>query len=253
MREGAPRRSACSGATRRPTGTCDDQQLALREAHGKGLARRHAAMQQLHSRPRAGAAGRRSETPPSATPTPKPRRRSTPNERADSISKTQRVAFVRSLEPSAQRAGRQPRRGSRDATRIMPRLRPAGAATFRWPLNGRTSSNLFGVKARQSWRGVAVPASTTEYGAGHVDRRTRRRLFRPYGSAAPSFGDCAHRAANQPALRRRPPRGGNGRAGVCRSPAARRLRHRPGLCDQSSPPSLRTLTATGTHLNALKS
>src|SRR5579863_148227 len=161
-----------------------DQQLALQMAHGKGLGLAEMLMQQLT---RANAARDAAATP--ATPASAAAASTTPATSAagaDKISSAQRVNFVRALEPLAQSAG--------NSLGVAPDTLIAQAALETgWgrnvPLdaNGRTSSNLFGVKAGDSWRGAAVQASTTEYDQGTPS--TTRAAFRSYGDAAQSVGD----------------------------------------------------------------
>jgi flagellar protein FlgJ len=161
-----------------------DQQLALQMAHGKGLGLAEMLMQQLT---RANAAQPAASTPTSgsgansATTPP-------PNAAAgtDKISSAQRVDFVRSLEPLAQSAG--------SSLGVAPDTLIAQAALETgWGRNvpvdssGRSSSNLFGVKAGQSWKGDSVQASTTEYDQGTPS--TTQAAFRSYGDAAQGVGD----------------------------------------------------------------
>jgi flagellar protein FlgJ len=160
-----------------------DQQLALQMAHGKGLGLAEMLMQQLTranaaqaaANPAAsGATGAAATTAPSAPAA------------GETISSAQRVDFVRSLEPLAQSAG--------NSLGVAPDTLIAQAALETgWgrnvpaDSNGRSSSNLFGVKAGDSWRGAAVQASTTEYDQGRPG--TTRAAFRSYGDAAQSVGD----------------------------------------------------------------
>jgi len=62
--------------------------------------------------------------------------------------------------------------------------------------DGRSSFNLFGIKAGRSWNGSAVEATTTEYVDGVAQRQVER--FRAYGSYAESFQDYAKLLANNP-------------------------------------------------------
>jgi flagellar protein FlgJ len=161
-----------------------DQQLALQMAHGKGLGLAEMLMQQLT---RANAAHGSAATP--ATPASAAPPSATPATSAvdgDKISSAQQVNFVRSLEPLAQSAG--------SSLGVAPDTLIAQAALETgWgrnvPLdgNGRSSSNLFGVKAGDSWRGAAVQATTTEYEQGSPS--TTRAAFRSYGDASHSVGD----------------------------------------------------------------
>jgi flagellar protein FlgJ len=53
--------------------------------------------------------------------------------------------------------------------------------------DGRSSFNLFGIKAGRGWKGSTVEASTLEYADGQPQRQTER--FRAYGSYAEAFAD----------------------------------------------------------------
>jgi peptidoglycan hydrolase FlgJ len=170
-----------------------DQQLGLQMAHGKGLGLAELLMQQLT---RASAAQAAASTP---TPGGGANSATAPASNAaagtDKISSTQRVDFVRSLEPLAQSAG--------NSLGVAPDTLIAQAALETgWgrnlPLdsNGRSSSNLFGVKAGQSWKGDSVQASTTEYDQGTP--RTTQAAFRSYGDAAQSVGDYVSLLRNSP-------------------------------------------------------
>ncbi len=55
--------------------------------------------------------------------------------------------------------------------------------------DGRTSFNLFGIKAGRGWTGAVAEAATTEYVDGQPQRQVER--FRAYGSYAEAFRDYA--------------------------------------------------------------
>ncbi|HEX2790928.1 MAG TPA: glucosaminidase domain-containing protein [Steroidobacteraceae bacterium] len=153
-----------------------DQQLSLQMAHGKGLGLAEMLMQQLT---RANAAHATATAPASATP-------ATGAAGADKISSAQQVNFVRSLEPLAQSAG-QSLGVAPDTLIAQAALETGWGRNMPTDSNGRSSSNLFGVKAGDSWRGTAVQASTTEYQQGTPG--TTRAAFRSYGDASQSVGD----------------------------------------------------------------
>ncbi len=161
-----------------------DQQLALQMAHGKGLGLAEMLMQQLT---RANAARGPAATPATpASATPVAAAPATGAAGADKISSAQRVNFVRALEPLAQSAGNS--LGVAPDTLIAQAALETGwGRNIPTDSNGRSSSNLFGVKAGDSWRGAAVQASTTEYDQGTPG--TTRAAFRSYGDAAQSVGD----------------------------------------------------------------
>ena len=62
--------------------------------------------------------------------------------------------------------------------------------------DGRSSFNLFGIKAGKSWKGGAVETSTLEYVDGQAQRQTER--FRAYGSYAEAFSDYARLLTESP-------------------------------------------------------
>jgi flagellar protein FlgJ len=97
-----------------------------------------------------------------------------------------RAEFIRALRPHAERAGR--------ALGVAPEALLAQAALETgWGQHvmtgagGRSSHNLFGIKADRSWAGDHVQVSTVEYRDG-VPLKTRA-AFRSYGSFAESFAD----------------------------------------------------------------
>ncbi len=167
-----------------------DQQLALQMAHGKGLGLANLLMQQLT---RAQAAQASAATPTSGANAALPA--SSAPAGGDKIGSSQRAEFVRSLEPLAQSAGN--RLGVAPDTLIAQAALETG-----WGRNipadssGRSSSNLFGVKAGESWRGASVQANTTEYDQGTPS--STRAAFRSYGDAAQSVGDYVSLLRNSP-------------------------------------------------------
>lgn len=62
--------------------------------------------------------------------------------------------------------------------------------------DGKTSYNLFGIKADKSWKGPVVEAMTTEYVNG-VAQKTQA-IFRAYGSYEESFSDYARFLTSNP-------------------------------------------------------
>src|ERR1700691_3423157 len=153
-----------------------DQQLALQMAHGKGLGLADMLMQQLT---RANAAA--PTTPASATAVPV-----TSAAGADKISSAQQASFVRTLEPLAQSAG-QSLGVAPDTLIAQAALETGWGRSMPTDSNGRSSSNLFGVKAGESWRGASVQATTTEYDQGTPS--STPAAFRSYDDTAQSVGD----------------------------------------------------------------
>ena len=62
--------------------------------------------------------------------------------------------------------------------------------------DGRSSFNLFGIKAGRGWKGTTVEASTIEYVDGQPQRQSER--FRAYGSYAEAFTDYARLLTDSP-------------------------------------------------------
>jgi peptidoglycan hydrolase FlgJ len=62
--------------------------------------------------------------------------------------------------------------------------------------DGRTSHNLFGIKAGASWKGPVAEVTTTEYIDGKAQKVTAR--FRAYSSYAESFADYARLMKTSP-------------------------------------------------------
>ncbi len=60
--------------------------------------------------------------------------------------------------------------------------------------NGRSSHNVFGIKAGPGWKGDVVHATTTEYENG-VARKVKEP-FRAYGSYEEAFADYAKLVGN---------------------------------------------------------
>lgn len=163
-----------------------DDQLSLQLSRGRGLGLADMLIRQLQKMGVPGATGASASTG-SATP---PGRVSayTETQQAGAAAATTPAQsnFVRSLWPQAQQAGRQ--------LGVDPRSLIAQAALeTNWGRDmpqdpaGRSSNNLFGVKASGDWSGPAVSAGTQEY-EGTVPSSTTAR-FRAYASPADSFQD----------------------------------------------------------------
>ena len=162
-----------------------DQQLALQMAHGKGLGLADMLMQQL-TRANAAHPSAAALTAPASATAPTAAVPVTSAAGADKISSAQQASFVRTLEPLAQSAG-QSLGVAPDTLIAQAALETGWGRSMPTDSNGRSSSNLFGVKAGDSWRGAAVQANTTEYDQGTPS--TTRAAFRSYGDASQSMGD----------------------------------------------------------------
>lgn len=97
-------------------------------------------------------------------------------------------AFVELLMPhareTAQRIGVAP-----EAILAQAALESGWGAHVIRHVDGRTSHNLFGIKAAGGWEGETVSVGSLEYEAGAMVRRVS--AFRAYGSYAESFADYA--------------------------------------------------------------
>jgi flagellar protein FlgJ len=170
-----------------------DQQIALQMAHGKGLGLADMLMQQLTRSSAAHAAGTASGSAggtagsiTGAVPVSSATAAAGGSTGGEKISSAQRADFVRSLEPLAQSAGNS--LGVAPDTLIAQAALETGwGSKLPADASGRSSSNLFGVKAGSSWRGPSVQSTTTEYSQGAPARR--QAAFRSYSNAAQSVGD----------------------------------------------------------------
>lgn len=104
-------------------------------------------------------------------------------------------AFVRSIWPAAQRTA--------DSLGVSPKALVAQAALETgWGkhvlrrADGRSSFNLFNIKAHGGWTGDTVQVSTLEYRDGIAVREAAE--FRAYGSVAEAFADYADFLRRQP-------------------------------------------------------
>ena len=96
--------------------------------------------------------------------------------------------------------------------------------------DGSPSFNLFGIKAGADWKGAVAETMTTEVVNGQAVKGVAR--FRAYASHAESFADYARLMKDNPRYQQVLAQGQDASAFADR-PAARRLRHRPGLCRQA--------------------
>jgi peptidoglycan hydrolase FlgJ len=182
-----------------------DNQLSMQLTRGKGLGLADMLIRQLQGRGADSAAGTASATGTAsvggsagtgaAGTTSSPSRlssaRRTSLSSAASTSSTtasaaDRKAFVSALWPQACAAGRQ--------LGVAPQSLIAQAALeTHWgcaipqDTSGRSSNNLFGMKATGGWQGADVTASTHEVAEGAT--RGVAAQFRAYGSATQSFED----------------------------------------------------------------
>ncbi len=177
-----------------------DDQLALEMSKGRGLGLADMLIKQLH---RMGVKGADPSTQKGPAG-PRGLAAYTATQRAGNIAATQgpgsaaaaqptnpvseadRADFVRDLWPHAQEAGRQ--------LGVDPRNLIAQAALeTNWGQNvppggtGRSSNNLFGIKASSDWNGASVASPTIEFQDGV--QNTVNARFRAYSTPGQSFAD----------------------------------------------------------------
>jgi peptidoglycan hydrolase FlgJ len=118
-----------------------------------------------------------------------------PSSGVPAASKTEQTSFIREVWPQAQQAG--------SALGVDPTSLVAQAALETdWgrsvprDANGRSSHNLFGVKASGEWNGSSVSSTTQEFQGGAVRATTAE--FRAYSSPAESFQDYVALLQNDP-------------------------------------------------------
>jgi flagellar protein FlgJ len=175
-----------------------DQQLALQMSQGKGLGLADLLVQQLTrsaaasaaSRPSAAGAAGAGGAPASGghggAPAPAP-----------AASHAQKISFVETLMPYAQRAAAQ--LGVAPDSLIAQAALETGWGEHVPSSSGGSSHNLFGVKAAGSWAGATVAATTLEYAPGAASSSTQN--FRSYSSVQQGVNDYVSLLQRTHALR----------------------------------------------------
>lgn len=197
-----------------------DQQLSIHLARGRGLGIADMLERQLSGKdlPPAG----RPEASRAVVPAgdletePLPIRHEPSQSTSESASEPSptfdsREDFVRTLWPHAERVGRE--------LGVKPEVLLAQAALETgWGRHvitapdGRSSYNLFNIKADGRWHGERMTVSTLEYQDGVAVRQ--RASFRAYGSYAESFADYADFLRSNPRYREALRQAGNAEAFV---------------------------------------
>ncbi|MFO1401170.1 MAG: glucosaminidase domain-containing protein [Steroidobacteraceae bacterium] len=165
-----------------------DQQLSVVLSQGRGLGLADLLVEQLArtglarpaegtATPAAAAAPGANAMPATATATP-----------------AQQAEFVRAMTPLAEAAGR--RLGVAPETVIAHAALESGWGRHVPATAGRSSFNLFGIKAQHGWNGAAVAAATTEFDA--AGPRRVAAAFRGYDSAAAGVADYTGLLAGNP-------------------------------------------------------
>jgi len=163
-----------------------DDQLAIELTKGHGLGLADMLVRQLQMKAGATASTGSSASATSAVGSAPP------------ASAAERQRFITELLPQAHEAAQ--RLGVDPASLIAQaalesnwgRSVPQGA-------DGRSSNNLFGIKADAQWTGPAVSAATHEFQSG--ERTATHAAFRAYASRAQSFDDYVAQLAGNPRYR----------------------------------------------------
>jgi flagellar protein FlgJ len=162
-----------------------DQQIALLLSKQKGLGIADMLMRQLGGQP----------ATPAAAPAPNASVRAAPPAARTFAGP---AAFVRELAPHAEAAARD--LGTRpEALLSIAALETGWGRAVMPQADGRSSHNLFGIKADARWDGRRVLADTLEYVDGVAVRK--REAFRAYDSYAESFTDFARFVQSNPRYR----------------------------------------------------
>ncbi len=192
-----------------------DDQLSVELTRGKGLGLADMLVRQLQRRGASSAssggasgtssaAGAQAAGAPSsaASGTGPAGKAASPASRLPPASKAERTSFIREVWPQAEQAGSQ--------LGVAPRSLVAQAALESdWgrsvprDASGRSSHNLFGIKAAGDWTGSSVAAATQEFAgttpaAAPGTARTTVAQFRAYSSRAQSFQDYVALLASNP-------------------------------------------------------
>jgi flagellar protein FlgJ len=160
-----------------------DQQISLKMSQGKGLGLADMLMQQL-TRNRAAKAGASAAAP--ATNSSAPAATGTTAAPATPATTSQRIGFVKSMEPYAQQAAG--KLGvSPDTLIAQAALETGWGQHVPAASNGTSSLNLFGIKAGSSWSGDSVNSLTTEVVKGSA--AVVPQSFRSYSSVEQGVND----------------------------------------------------------------
>lgn len=154
-----------------------DQQIALKMSQGKGIGLADMLVQQLTRNRAAKAAQGAAGT--SAAPASAPAAASAPPSTSD------RISFVKSMEPYAKAASSQ--LGVAPDTLIAQAALETGWGQHVPTSGASSSSNLFGIKSGGSWQGNSVNSLTTEVVNGQSARLPQS--FRSYSSVQQGVND----------------------------------------------------------------
>lgn len=174
-----------------------DQQIALHMAGQGGLGLAPAIRRQLSGELQVPEHSR-SQADYQARPTMRARSIDAVQAAQDGAGSDARADFIRRLRPhaeaAAQRIGIAP-----EALIAQAALETGWGRSVMQSADGRSSHNLFGIKADHRWSGERVSVETREYREG-VPMQVRAE-FRAYDSFADSFADYAEFVSSQPRYR----------------------------------------------------
>lgn len=160
-----------------------DQQISLKMAQGKGIGLADMLVQQLTRNGAAKAAASHAGPVGAAAGVPAASGVA-PGTAASSTS--DRISFVKMLEPYAEKAAGQLGVSS-DTLIAQAALETGWGQHVPGAANGSSSLNLYGVKAGSNWNGDAVNAMTTEYSGGSA--ASISQPFRRYSSVEQGVND----------------------------------------------------------------
>jgi flagellar protein FlgJ len=172
-----------------------DDQIALEMSRGQGIGIAEMLLEQL----------KRSSSPtpaPTSTPTLTPLTTAATSQTVDptafntnSAKPGSREAFIESILPAARQAA-ETLGVSTKAVLAQAALETGWGRSVPRAADGRSSHNLFGIKANERWSGPRVEQLTTEFVNGTPQRQVES--FRAYSSSAESIADHARLLARSP-------------------------------------------------------
>jgi peptidoglycan hydrolase FlgJ len=172
-----------------------DDQIALEMSRGQGIGIAEMLLEQL----------KRSSSPtpaPTSTPTLTPLTTAATSQTVDptafntnSAKPGSREAFIESILPAASQAA-ETLGVSTKAVLAQAALETGWGRSVPRAADGRSSHNLFGIKANERWSGPRVEQLTTEFVNGTPQRQVES--FRAYSSPAESIADHARLLARSP-------------------------------------------------------
>jgi peptidoglycan hydrolase FlgJ len=181
-----------------------DDQLSLELTRGHGLGLADMLVRQLQRRGSTGAGSGQGSSP--AGDPAGSAGSSKPTSAPPPVSQADQTSFIREVWPHAQQAGAQ--LGVAPASLVaQAALETDWGRSIPQDSTGRSSNNLFGIKAAGDWSGPSVAAATQEFQQGSPRATTAQ--FRTYAGAAESFRDYVALLRSQPRYAQALNTGGN--------------------------------------------